>query len=267
MIEAALALKALEASKEAAGAGVSAAGVAELSALGGGEIAGLEGQLAGEADHSLRGAFENARYLEQQLSEGEGHVNKVERDWSADAAEQNAEVIRQALEEPHPVADQTTADLERSDLVSESPEATGEGSVREIDESKLLRADGDARPPNWRYAGDVLPPEQLSDAARELAPEGVSIKENGCPDFSQWSEATAEIDMTGNRAVDYLRANEATGFHGAGYRSPKEGHVWHHNEDAKTMQLVPEDLHSAVKHRGGVYVLNRLAEGKEVHGR
>jgi hypothetical protein len=233
MIEAALAA---EIAAEALGEGAAAAGGTEMGAFGGHEVAGPEGSIAGEVNHSLAGAYENAQQFEQQLSDGESNVYEVESDWSSDAAARNADIIRQAFE-------------------------------TEIDESKLLHAEGDGRPPNWQHAGDVLPPEQLSDAAREYAPEGVPIKENGCPDFTEWSEANVEIEMTGDRAEDYKRANDAAGFADAGYRSPEEGYVWHHNEDGETMQLVPADLHSSVPHRGGVYVVKALAEGKEVHGR
>lgn len=34
-----------------------------------------------------------------------------------------------------------------------------------------------------------------------------------------------------------------------------DGYTWHHVEDGRTMQLVPRDLHTAVKHTGGVAVI------------
>jgi len=266
MIEAALAA---EVAAEVAGGGAAAAGGAEMGAFGGAEVVGPEGQIAGEVDHSAQGAFENARQFEQQLGEGDLPVHEVEVDWSSDAAERNAGILRQMLEGDGSIAieDGPTMGLDLPEAPFESREAAVHRPEVEIDESKLLRAEGDSRPPNWEYAGDTLPPERLTEEARALAPDGVPIKENGCPDFTEWSEANVEIEMTGDRAEDYKRANEAAGYHDAGYRSPKEGYVWHHNEDGKTMQLVPFDLHDSVKHRGGVYVVNRLAEGKEVHGR
>ncbi len=33
------------------------------------------------------------------------------------------------------------------------------------------------------------------------------------------------------------------------------GYTWHHVEDTKTMQLIPTDLHDAVKHTGGCAVI------------
>ncbi|MGK8208888.1 HNH endonuclease [Burkholderia cenocepacia] len=37
--------------------------------------------------------------------------------------------------------------------------------------------------------------------------------------------------------------------------SHPDGYVWHHVENAKTMFLIPQDLHNAVRHTGGVAVL------------
>ena len=34
-----------------------------------------------------------------------------------------------------------------------------------------------------------------------------------------------------------------------------ESYVWHHVEEGTTMMLVPEDLHSAVRHTGGGAVI------------
>lgn len=38
---------------------------------------------------------------------------------------------------------------------------------------------------------------------------------------------------------------------GPGNPRPRDT-IWHHNEDGKTMELVPTDLHSAVSHAGGI---------------
>jgi len=34
-----------------------------------------------------------------------------------------------------------------------------------------------------------------------------------------------------------------------------EGYIWHHVEDGKTMQLVPEKLHRKIPHTGGAALL------------
>jgi filamentous hemagglutinin len=45
-------------------------------------------------------------------------------------------------------------------------------------------------------------------------------------------------------------ANEA-----AGLIETPEGYVWHHVEDTTTMQLVPQDIHQAVRHTGGAAII------------
>jgi hypothetical protein len=41
----------------------------------------------------------------------------------------------------------------------------------------------------------------------------------------------------------------------AGLRATPKDYTWHYVEDAKTNQLVPSDIHSAVGHSGGVTVI------------
>jgi filamentous hemagglutinin len=57
--------------------------------------------------------------------------------------------------------------------------------------------------------------------------------------------------LTGNYAIDAAKANSVLGL-----KSTPTGYVWHHVEDAMTMQLVPQDLHWAVRHTGGAAVIN-----------
>jgi A nuclease of the HNH/ENDO VII superfamily with conserved WHH len=53
-------------------------------------------------------------------------------------------------------------------------------------------------------------------------------------------------NLTGDRKNDAKLANRATGR-----TETPEGFVWHHVEDGRTMELVPEDVHDVVKHTGG----------------
>nr|WP_285511283.1 HNH endonuclease [Streptomyces sp. NBRC 14336]WBO82443.1 HNH endonuclease [Streptomyces sp. SBE_14.2] len=76
---------------------------------------------------------------------------------------------------------------------------------------------------------------------------------NGYPDFSPYSIKTVKIEgMTGIYARDARAANWL-----AGYSRTPRGYVWHHHEDALTMQLIPRDLHNAVQHTGGASTLRR----------
>ena len=56
--------------------------------------------------------------------------------------------------------------------------------------------------------------------------------------------------LTGNYAIDAARDNRAIGYE----RTPP-GFTWHHVEDGVTMQLIPKDLHQAVRHSGGAAIL------------
>lgn len=65
------------------------------------------------------------------------------------------------------------------------------------------------------------------------------------------SVAEVELEgLTGNYAKDAGMANRA-----AGLEATPEGYVWHHVEDGRTMQLVPQDIHGAARHTGGSAVI------------
>ncbi len=112
------------------------------------------------------------------------------------------------------------------------------------------------RPMNYRHAGYPFPRAKLSPELQVKYPNGVVFKPSGHPDFSPYSVKTVPIKMTGDRPRDFKLANEA-----AGLRRTPEGYTWHHVEDGTTMQLVPTDLHEAVRHSGGVSEVKRLAGG------
>ena len=52
--------------------------------------------------------------------------------------------------------------------------------------------------------------------------------------------------LNGEHGHDSGKANKAVG-----YKETPDGYTWHHHEDGKTMELVPKDLHDAIKHTGG----------------
>lgn len=101
-------------------------------------------------------------------------------------------------------------------------------------------------PRNCEYAGQKYPLENLSPAVREKYPESVQFNEKGFPDFSPYAAAEVQISYTGDREKDFKLANQAAGLE----VKPKD-FTWHHHQDAKTMQLVPRDLHREVGHTGG----------------
>lgn len=94
------------------------------------------------------------------------------------------------------------------------------------------------KPINSQYAGSTHP-------------SGVKFNEQGFPDFSPYSKAQVDIKgLTGNYAKDAAIANKAVGL-----KSTPQGYLWHHVENAKTMQLIPKDIHNATRHTGGAAVL------------
>jgi hypothetical protein len=117
-------------------------------------------------------------------------------------------------------------------------------------ESKVKRVGG-RKPRNSKYAGQKYPPEKLPPDVRKKYPESVNFTEEGFPDFKPYEKTSVKVEgLTGENGPDFRKANQA-----AGYKRTPEGYTWHHNQDGKTMQLVPTDLHDAVPHTGGAAIL------------
>ena len=76
----------------------------------------------------------------------------------------------------------------------------------------------------------------------------VLYNSNGYPDFSPYKMTQADdvAGMTGVYSHNAALANAKVGF-----KSTPEGYVWHHVEDGKTMQLIPQDIHQHFPHTGG----------------
>ncbi|WP_413776625.1 HNH endonuclease [Pseudomonas sp. B21-054] len=55
------------------------------------------------------------------------------------------------------------------------------------------------------------------------------------------------IELTGNRDRDFKLANQSSG-----YKRTPDNFTWHHHQESGLMQLIPSDLHDAVRHTGGV---------------
>ncbi|KIE05775.1 hypothetical protein NF27_CY00110 [Candidatus Jidaibacter acanthamoeba] len=82
---------------------------------------------------------------------------------------------------------------------------------------------------------------------KEKYPDGIWFKENGCPNFTPHAILIVEVTgLNGEHGHDSGKANKAVG-----YKETPDGYTWHHHEDGKTMELVPKDLHDAIKHTGG----------------
>lgn len=73
------------------------------------------------------------------------------------------------------------------------------------------------------------------------------FKPTGYPDFTPYAIKQVDIEITGKQPIDAARANARRGL-----KTTPNGMTWHHVENTKTLQLIPTELHDAVRHTGGV---------------
>jgi hypothetical protein len=107
-------------------------------------------------------------------------------------------------------------------------------------------------PANFQYAGKVYDGSGWTARLAARYPEGVRFTADGFPDFAPYAAATVTFEpgFLGNHASDLTEANRK-----AGLTEMPAGYTWHHHQDGRTMQLVPKDLHLAVRHAGGVSLM------------
>ncbi len=116
------------------------------------------------------------------------------------------------------------------------------------------------KPINSQYAGKKFPLAEYAETMakqnparakfyRDVAkkyPDSVKFTERGYPDFSPYSIKTVKLEGLTGKSGDFTMANKAAGF-----KETPKGYTWHHNQDGKTMELIPRDLHETVRHTGG----------------
>jgi filamentous hemagglutinin len=106
-------------------------------------------------------------------------------------------------------------------------------------------------PINSRYAGETYPVDRLPTALQSKYPNSVQFTKEGFPVFTPYAKASVELNgLTGSYGKDAAMANSAVGL-----SSTPKGYVWHHVENGRTMQLIPRDIHNAVRHTGGSAVI------------
>jgi hypothetical protein len=110
-------------------------------------------------------------------------------------------------------------------------------------------------PGNFRYAGRVYDGPGWTAKLAAKYPNGVRFTADGFPDFAPYARATVTFDpnFLGNHGSDFAEANRK-----AGLSETPDDHTWHHHQDTRTMQLVPVDLHKAVRHAGGVSMFDEV---------
>lgn len=107
-------------------------------------------------------------------------------------------------------------------------------------------------PANWYYAGRVYDGEHWTPDLAARYPDGVRFTNDGFPDFSPYATHTVTFDpqYQGNTTTDFSNANRLAVLP----RTPDD-YTWHHHQDTRTMQLVPTEIHDAVRHAGGRAIL------------
>jgi hypothetical protein len=89
------------------------------------------------------------------------------------------------------------------------------------------------------------------DLAGKKHPDtGIPFDSQGFPDFSGVATHSVTVPHQGTPA-DYAAANRA-----AGLASTPPGMVWHHHQDGRTMQLLPEEIHKRTGHTGSRGIRN-----------
>lgn len=85
----------------------------------------------------------------------------------------------------------------------------------------------------------------------DKAGNSVTYNKDGWPDFSKYSKADVQVNgMNGVYRHDASLANQAAGLKGT-----PDGYVWHHVQDGRTMQLIPQNIHNAFQHTGGASII------------
>ncbi len=114
----------------------------------------------------------------------------------------------------------------------------------------LIQKVNGRNPINSKYAGQVYPLELLPVEIRGKYPHSVPFTHAGFPDFSRYSIKNVKITPGNSRAVDFARADKLAGYNKQNPR-PSD-YTWHHDKESGYMQLVPTDIHGAVRHTGGI---------------
>ncbi|MNX90633.1 hypothetical protein D3C86_1226900 [compost metagenome] len=95
----------------------------------------------------------------------------------------------------------------------------------------------------------------LPASVRGKYPHGVPFNMLGFPDFSRYAVKKVNVGSFNNDDADFRAANDAAfgANNGFGSKAPP-GYRWHHTQYDGRLQLIPADIHDAVRHTGGAAV-------------
>jgi hypothetical protein len=123
-----------------------------------------------------------------------------------------------------------------------------------IERYKNLPLINGEKPINGLYAGQTYF-DGLTPELKIKYPEGVKFSENGFPEFSKYTKElpnggkSVKIEPTLSHEADVRSSNKLAGF-----RETPDNYTWHHHQDYGVMELIPTDIHNAVKHTGGATI-------------
>ncbi|AVT13386.1 hypothetical protein C8235_11195 [Paracidovorax avenae] len=118
------------------------------------------------------------------------------------------------------------------------------------------------RPRNHCFAGKTMTGKDLPENVRGKYPHGVPFNMRGYPDFSRYAAKKVDVGSFTTDYKDFSSANQAAfgkgNPFGASSKITMNGqeYTWHHTEHDGKIQLIPKDIHDAVKHTGGAAVCN-----------
>lgn len=113
------------------------------------------------------------------------------------------------------------------------------------------------RPSNHAYANKTF---TFKDRRlRRKYPHGVPFNKQGRPDFARYKRADVPMKFSGDHRKDARSAEAYMDKRRPGWRNnldPNQTYTWHHHQDVDNsgygrLQLIPTDLHNAVRHYGG----------------
>lgn len=110
---------------------------------------------------------------------------------------------------------------------------------------------------NSKYAGKEFPLKEFSPDLEKKYRYPIRFNKYGYPDFSNYVRQTVSSDRLSGKQSDFAIANEIMRKRIPSWEQPRDM-TWHHHQDGRTLQLIPRDLHEAVRHSGGA---SRLKAG------
>ena len=149
--------------------------------------------------------------------------------------------------------------------------------------SKTIKAP--AGSPNVKYAGKSVV-KRIELESGEIKDIKVKIDNNGFPDFSDYSKCKVNIHEKGlsrfgrqkhqRDATKILRnkinsseinknifnEEQLNSIQKGKYKIP--GYTWHHNQEYGVMELIPENIHKTIKHKGGYWAWGEI--DKKIQG-